>query len=193
MVFKPKTPEAREAALIAKDNEALETEEKKFAEAARVATKGTGEVGEDGFKRKLSDDSRAQITARAKELVEQELMKQERDRFMQEEVKRLRLEAGVAAPSAVGGTLDDLVEFTPNLGYEGQAFIQLNQPHGLCYYHGVKYQIPRHIANTLNEICFAGHRLHKHVKGESFFRQRDYVQVISGVKGATAVSRNQLN
>lgn len=191
---KPATPEAREAQIQAAENADQLREDKIMSEEARVATKNS-DIPEDesGFRRQLSEKAKADISARAKDLVEQELMKQERDRFMQEEIKRLRLEAGVAAPSSLGGTLDELVEIKLDLGYEGQAFVQLNQPHGACYYHGVTYTVPRHIANTLAEIAWAGHRLRKHTKGESFFRQRDHGTVLSGVKGVTEVHRNQLN
>lgn len=191
---KPTTPEAKEAQAIALENKDIERDEKVLAEEARLAVK-KADIPEDetGFRRKLSKDARAQVTARAKTLVEEELMKQERDRFMQEEIKRLRAEAGVAAPSSLGGTLDELVELTLNLGYEGQAFIQLNQPHGICYHHGVTYKVPRHIANTLNEIAFAGFRLRKHTRGESFFRERDHGTVLSGISGQSSVPRNQIN
>lgn len=191
---KPTTPEARESQAIAAENADQVREDKILAEEARTATKHS-DIPEDetGFRRKLSDKAKSDITARAKDLVEQEMMKQERERFMAEEVARLRLEAGVAKPSSLGGVLDELVEITLDLGYEGSAFIQLNQPFGPCYFHGVKYTVPRHVANTLNEISWAGKRLSKHVKGESFFRNRDYGTVLSGVKGASEVPRNQLN
>ncbi len=133
----------------------------------------------ESFKKNLSAAAIAEITRLAKAKVQQEITKAEKDKFMAAEVERLRAEAGLAAPTALGGTHDELVTFTLDLGYEAQAWIQINQPHGPKYYHGGKYTTPRHVFNTLNEIAFAGHKLTKHVEGKSVYRNRNYGTVVS--------------
>lgn len=145
------------------------------------------------FDRVLSKSAKTTLTNRAKELVQQELMKKERDDFLKSEMDRLRIEAGVSKPSSLGGIQDELVEIVLDLGYEGQAFIQLNQPHGPRYYHGQKYTVPRHIASVLNEIAFAGSNLSKEVKGESVFRNRQYGTVLSAVSGRKDTGKALLN
>lgn len=134
---------------------------------------------EPTFKTKLSAAAKAEITKAAHAKVQQQLVTAEKEKFMASELERLRAEAGLAAPSSLGGTHDETVTFTLDLGYEGQAYVQLNQPHGPKYYHGAQYSLPRHVFNTLNDIGFRGHLQTRHVEGKSAFAGRKYGTVVS--------------
>lgn len=132
-----------------------------------------------GFATKLSENAKKVITENARQKVQQQLNEAEKKKFLDSELDRLRAEAGLAAPSALGGTHDELVTFKLDLGYEGQAYVQLNIPHGPKYFHGLQYTTPRHIFNTLNEIAFRGAQLTQHVEGKSVYRNRKYGTSIS--------------
>lgn len=137
------------------------------------------------LKTKLAQSSKTKLTQRAMDQVQKELIKAESDKFLAEEIERLRAEAGISN-TGVGGVLDELVTFTVDLPYEGQAFIHFNQPHGPKFFHGQTYTVPRHVYNSINEIQFAGFRQARHVEGKSVWgRTSKYNSEISAKTGAS--------
>lgn len=175
-----------------------DTEEKPPVEAAPEAASDTelepdaqAEPDRGGFKTQLGAGAKAALTARAREEVQREIVAQEKEAFLKAEKDRLRKEAGMGQPNALPAYLNEMVEITIDTGYEGAAFIQLNQPNGVCYHHGQKYVVPRHVANTLNEIMFAGHKLSRHIKGEKVWgRNRPYGSTLSAVSGRTDTGKD---
>ncbi len=138
-----------------------------------------------GFNKQLGAATRAEITRQARLKVQEELLKKAKQDFLDEELKRLRAEAGISK-TGLGGHHDDLVEILIDLADDNDAdpWIQLDMPHGMKYHHGKKYVVARHIANDLNWIMFRGklHNLNK--DGKSVFRNRTRGTVLSAVKGA---------
>lgn len=174
MAFKKLTDEEKAAAKAAR--EALKADQ---PEGSELPEEGADEPVDDeaplqAFRTDLSDAQKKRVTDHAKAKVQKELTQKAQDDYLASELARLRADAGISKPSALGGTHDELVTFTLDLVYEGAAFLQINQPFGKCYYHGGTYTEPRHIFNTLNEMAFRGAQLTAQVKGESVYRNRRY-------------------
>lgn len=144
----------------------------------------------NAFMKPLSGNELTLITKRAEQKVRKELREKEAQAFMDKEVERLRLEAGVSKPG-LGGALDELVTFRVDLGDQSDntadPFMQTNIPHGPKYYHGKVYTVPRHIFNSLNEQMWRLqlHNLNK--DGKSVFRNRKKNAVLN----ADGTSQNQ--
>lgn len=139
-------------------------------------------VKEEKIRTKLSATMRAEITERARKKVQAEVADREAKAFLEAELQRLRAEAGVDKPG-LGGANDDIVKIRIDLGDndDGTAdpYIQLDMPYGAKYYHGVTYEVPRHVANVLNEQMYRLmlHNLNK--AGKSVFRGRKYNSLIT--------------
>lgn len=139
-------------------------------------------VAEARIATKLSDAAKAELTERARKKVHAEIARKESDAFLDAELARLRKEAGVDKPG-LGGVNDDIVSIRIDLGDpdDGMAdqWIQLDMPHGMRYRHGHTYEVPRHIANVLNEQMFRLmlHNLNK--EGKSVYRNRRYNSLVS--------------
>lgn len=131
---------------------------------------------------KLGAAAKAELTERARKKVQAEIAKKESDAFLEMELKRLRAEAGLDRPG-LGGANDDIVTVRIDLGdpsdQTADPYIQLDMPHGKKYHHGMTYEVPRHIANVLNDQMYRLmlHNLNK--DGKSVFRNRRYNSVVS--------------
>lgn len=128
------------------------------------------EAQREGLRKKAFDTVQAELTAKA------------REDFLQAELERLRVEAGISKKT-LGGIQDELVSIRIDLSddEDGTAdpYIQLNIPFGEKYHHGKVYTIPRHIGNTLNEIMFRNKLAARAKDGKSVFRNRTYGSVLS--------------
>lgn len=142
------------------------------------------------FMKPLSKTELELLTKRAEQKVRKELRDKEAQAFMDKEVERLRLEAGISKPG-LGGALDELVTFRCDLGDQSDntadPFMQINIPHGPKYYHGRVYTVPRHVFNSLNEQMWRLqlHNLNK--DGKSVFRNRKKNAVLN----ADGTTQNQ--
>ena len=128
----------------------------------------------------------ASLRTKAKEPVEREITKEAADRFLKEEVAKLRAEHGVGKPSDLPAHLNELVEFTLDLPDSCDGVIQLDIPHGKKYYRGHRYTEPRHRFNDLNWIAFRNALSEQSRKGESVFGNRQPVSMFSKVLSAKA-------
>lgn len=139
----------------------------------------------DEFRTSLSENEKASIVAKARATVQAEILAAEKEKFLAEQTEALRREAGVSKKT-LGGIHDELVKITVDLSDDdgtADPFIQLDMPQGAKYYHGVTYELPRHIANTLNDIMFRGKLSSMNRAGKSVFRNRTYGTVL-GEHGA---------
>lgn len=145
-----------------------------------------GPVLEEGapateFDLELSEAQKEGLRKKAKDTVQAELTAKKREEFLQDELEKLRLEAGISKKT-LGGINDELVSIRIDLSddEDGTAdpCIQLNIPFGQKYEHGKVYVLPRHVANTLNEIMFRNKLAARAKDGKSVFRNRTYGSVI---------------
>ena len=180
MAFKKLTDEekaARAAAKLSLSAPAIDPEvplDEPEAEGSLTDVKEPEKEPTD-FMKPLSKTELETITNNAKKKVRKELREKEIQAFMDAEVARLRLEAGVGKPG-LGGHLDELVTFRCDLGDQSDntadPYMQVNIPDGAKYYHGHVYTVPRHVFNSLNEQMW---RLQMHnlaKDGKSVFRNR---------------------
>lgn len=92
------------------------------------------------------------IVKRARDEVEKEYRDKLKAKLLDEEKKKQREALSMADNSHLNGPLSDLVRITIEIPeFSNAPWIQVNQPHGLCYLHGQTYTLPRHVANSLRE------------------------------------------
>jgi hypothetical protein len=167
--------------------------EKKVTRRRACRKTDMGEVDEQGyyidpdpsFAKELSETEKAKLTQKAALQVQAQLKKKASEDYLNAEIARLQAIAGVGARQ-LGGIQDELVPVVINLEWEGSAFIQLDIPHGRRFYHGMKYSVPRHIANEIAYIMQAQNWLNAQFNGKRIFEHRQRQTVLNMSIGAVS-------
>ena len=123
----------------------------------------------------LTDEEFLAAKKRALERIEKEKREEAIKAVEKEHYDKERARAGLI----VGGALDELVRVTidlPDPDINSCLLINNNLPGGTCYYHGFTYEVPRHVANTLNEMMFrlktySDREIHG-VKGREYYTKK---------------------
>lgn len=130
----------------------------------------------DRIRSVLSEEEIEEVRAKARKQIEAEKVKHAKDKLLQQELAKLKSEEGV------GGVEDDMVRIPISL----PVFTDCIKINGKPYYHGVTYDVPRHIARTLQDQMFMCHKHQaKEIRGikmAEFYRSPR--QTVLGAGGA---------
>lgn len=134
----------------------------------------------------LSNEQVLAARAKAKKTVEADRVKAAMAAIEKEETQRLRVEEGLTTGI---DAMDELVDITIDLPPYAGTCININGPMGMHYYHGKTYPaVPRHVAQSLNEMMFRMWRHEDQTEGrdirQMYARKRD--TSISARTGAVA-------
>jgi hypothetical protein len=130
----------------------------------------------------LSNKDVLEAQARARSRVESDRHKAAMKAVEEEEIQRLRVEEGLTTGI---GVQDEIVAVSIDLP-PFAACISINGPMGKHYYHGVTYDVPRHVADTLADTMNRM-RLHEdQIEGRSLSQHysRKYDTAINARTGA---------
>lgn len=121
----------------------------------------------------LSNDEVRAAQASARKKVEAERRLAAIAQLEAEETDRLRIEDGLTTGIDL---MDEIVDITVTLAPYAEK-ISINGPLGKHYWHGKTYAVPRHVANTLQEIMQRMNRHEDQTEGRSieqmYARKRD--------------------
>lgn len=132
----------------------------------------------------LSNDEYRQAQAKAKSKVEADRKKAAMAAVEAEETQRLRVEEGMTTGI---GVCDEIVGVTIDLPPFGTR-ISINGTHGNHYWHGVTYDVPRHVADTLVEMMGRMRQHEDQVEGRSMIQHysRKHDTAINARTGAVS-------
>lgn len=141
-----------------------------------------GEARKNGDHPLLSEKEVAQAIVEARERVRKEQIAEAKKKVIDEEVLRLKREAGKHTGE---GVKDELVWVTLDLAEHCDRIVINHEP----FYHGFTYHVPRHVANTLREMAARGW-IHQDIidgrdKAQSMMRRRS-----TSISGRTGVVEN---
>lgn len=138
---------------------------------------------EDRLHPLLSNAEVLEIRAQARAQLEKERLVAAKKALLQEETERLRQEEGMVT----GGVGDEMVDITIILPIFSDRIV-VNQR---AYFHSRTYRVPRHVANSLSETMWRGHRHQEEVEGHSMTQlyQNARGTVLSPVRGTVNAPR----
>lgn len=107
----------------------------------------------------LNPEQVAAALAKARKLVEDQRIKAATQALVEAEVDRLKQEEGLVTGIEAK---DEMVTITLDLAEHSDKITLSGRP----YWHGHTYTVPRHIADTLRDIQFKGHRHQLDIEGK---------------------------
>lgn len=115
----------------------------------------------------LSEEEKAEIRQQAIDDVIAEKRKDAKKTLLEQEKARLSGRSGLKTGDPIK---DELVTIEINIP-EFCPYLWINMPHGQKYFHGSRYQVPRHVAGTLGEMQSRAWDHERDIHGQ---KKRDY-------------------